>query len=61
MSEQLQAPSPLIPIPRAPVPEIPAARARGELEITIDGKLVKVREGATILDATKKQIGRAHV
>ena len=54
MSEQLQAPSPLIPIPRAPVPEIPAARARGELEITIDGKLVKVREGATILDATKK-------
>jgi len=54
MSEQLQAPSPLVPIPRAPVPEIPAARSRGELEITIDGKRVKVGEGATILDATKK-------
>jgi predicted molibdopterin-dependent oxidoreductase YjgC len=54
MSEQLQAPSPLVPIPRAPVPEIPAARSRGELEITIDGKRVKVGEGATILDAAKK-------
>ena len=54
MSEQLQAPSPLVPIPRAPVPEIPAARSGGELEITIDGRRVKVREGATILDATRK-------
>jgi predicted molibdopterin-dependent oxidoreductase YjgC len=54
MSEQLQAPSSLIPIPPAPAPEIPAAGARGELEITVDGKRVKVREGATILDATKK-------
>ena len=53
MNEQLQAPSPLIPIPRAPAPEIPAAGAQGELEITVDGKRVKVREGATILDATK--------
>ena len=54
VSEQLQAPSPLIPVPRAPAPEIPAAAARDELEITIDGKRVKVCEGATILDATKK-------
>src|SRR6201987_5011483 len=54
MSEQLQAPSPLIPVPRAPAPEIPAAAPKRELEITIDGKRVKVREGARILDATKK-------
>ena len=54
MSEQLQAPSPLIPVPPAPAPEIPAAGARGELEITVDGKRVKVREGATILDGTKE-------
>ena len=54
MSEQLQAPSPLIPIPRAPAPEIPAASARRDIEITIDSKPVKVPEGATILDAAKK-------
>ena len=54
MSEQLQAPSPLIPIPRAPVPEIPATAARREIEITIDGKRVAIPEGATILDAAKK-------
>src|SRR6266705_3486360 len=54
MSEQLQAPSPLIPVPRAPTPEIPAAAPKREREITIDGKRVKVCEGATILDATKK-------
>ena len=54
MSEPLQAPSPLIPIPRAPAPEIPSAEARREIEITIDGKPVKVSEGVTILDAAKK-------
>ncbi|HKW33693.1 MAG TPA: 2Fe-2S iron-sulfur cluster-binding protein [Candidatus Acidoferrum sp.] len=53
-SEQLQAPSPLIPIPRAPAPEIPVAASRHEIEITIDGKRVAVPEGATILDAAKK-------
>jgi predicted molibdopterin-dependent oxidoreductase YjgC len=54
MSEQLQAPSPLIPIPRAPAPEIPGGPARGEIEVTIDRKRVTVPEGATILDAAKK-------
>ena len=54
MSEPLQAPSPLIPIPRAPVPQIPAAVARPKIEITIDGNRVKIPEGATILDATRK-------
>jgi len=54
MSEAAQAPSPLIPVPRAPAPQIPAATPRREVEITIDGKLVAVPEGATILDATRK-------
>ena len=54
MSEQDQAPSLLIPVPRAPSPEIPAASPRRELEITIDGKRVSVPEGATILDAARK-------
>src|SRR5437899_7224355 len=54
VSEQLQAPSPLIPIPRAPAPEIPTAAVRREFEITIDGKRVTVQEGATILDAARK-------
>ncbi len=54
MNEQAQAPSPLIPIPRAPVPQIPADAARREVEITIDGKRVAVTEGATILDAARK-------
>jgi predicted molibdopterin-dependent oxidoreductase YjgC len=54
MSEQLQAPSVLMPLPRAPVPAIPPAAVRREIEITIDRKPVKVAEGATILDAARK-------
>jgi len=54
MSEPMQAPSPLLPLPRAPVPAIPTASARREIEITIDGKQATVPEGATILDATRK-------
>ena len=54
MSEQAQGPSPLILVPRAPVPEIPPAAVRREMEITVDGKRVTVPEGATILEATRK-------
>jgi predicted molibdopterin-dependent oxidoreductase YjgC len=54
MSEQMQAPALLTPLPRAPVPEIPPAVAHREIEITIDGKPVKVAEGATLLDAARK-------
>jgi predicted molibdopterin-dependent oxidoreductase YjgC len=54
MSEQLQAPALLTPLPRAPVPEIPPDVARREIEITIDGIAVKVAEGETILDAARK-------
>jgi len=54
MSDQPLAPPLLIPVPQAPAPSIPAAEARPEIEITIDGKRVSVPEGATILDATRK-------
>ncbi|HVP00036.1 MAG TPA: 2Fe-2S iron-sulfur cluster-binding protein [Bryobacteraceae bacterium] len=45
------APSPLIPLPRGPLPEIPAKRAPRNVELSIDGKAVSVPEGSTILDA----------
>jgi len=54
MSEQMQAPALLTPLPRAPVPKIPPAALRREIEIIIDGKPVNVAEGATILDAARK-------
>jgi len=54
MNEQMQAPALLTPVPRAPVPEIPPAATRREIEITIDGRAVRVAEGATILDAARK-------
>ena len=53
MSEPAAAPSPLIPIPRGPVPEAPPARARRSIEIRIDGKSISVPEGSTILDAAR--------
>jgi len=52
MSEP-SAPSPLIPVPRGPLPEAPPAHARRQVEISIDGKTVSVPEGATILDAAR--------
>ena len=54
MNEPAQAPSPLIPLPHAPAPEIPAAALRRDIEITIDGKPVSIPEGATLLEATRK-------
>jgi predicted molibdopterin-dependent oxidoreductase YjgC len=54
MNEQMQAPALLTPLPRAPVPEIPPGVRRREIEITIDGRAVRVVEGETILDATRK-------
>jgi len=54
VSDSIQAPSLLIPMPRAPVPRIPEASTRAEVELTIDGKRVSVPEGATILDATRR-------
>jgi len=47
------APSPLIPIPRGPIPVAPPAPERRQIEIKIDGRVVSAPEGATILDAAR--------
>ena len=53
MSESTNAPAPLIPVPRGPVPEVPPAAPRPQIEIQIDGKPASVPEGSTILDAAR--------
>jgi predicted molibdopterin-dependent oxidoreductase YjgC len=54
MSEPAQAPTPLIPVPRGPIPKAPPQPPRATLEIKIDGKSVSVPDGSTILDAARK-------
>jgi predicted molibdopterin-dependent oxidoreductase YjgC len=54
MSEQAPGPSSLQPVPRGPVPQIPTAVARREIQLTIDGNRIAVPEGATILEATRE-------
>lgn len=49
-----QAPQPLIPVPRGPVPVAPPAPLPRLIEIKIDGQTISVPEGATILDAARK-------
>jgi len=53
-STSLDAPQPTIPLPRGPVPQAPPEPECRYVEIKIDGELVSVAEGSTILDATKK-------
>jgi predicted molibdopterin-dependent oxidoreductase YjgC len=48
-----EAPTPLIPVPRGPVPDVPREAAARQFEIQIDGKTASVPEGATILEATR--------
>src|SRR5215469_16991234 len=52
--ETAAAPLPLIPVPRGPVPMAPPAPAPRMIEIKIDGQVVSVPEGTTILDAARK-------
>lgn len=54
MSESLNAPAPLIPVPRGPVPEVPRQPVRSRVEVRIDGRSVSVPEDATILDAARQ-------
>ena len=54
MSEPLNAPAPLIPVPRGPVPNVPPAVPGKSVEVQIDGRSVAVREGSTILDAARQ-------
>jgi predicted molibdopterin-dependent oxidoreductase YjgC len=48
------APVATIPVPRGPVPQVPAESARREIEIQIDGKNISVPQGAIILDAARQ-------
>jgi predicted molibdopterin-dependent oxidoreductase YjgC len=50
----LDAPVPTLPLPHGPVPQAPPQPERRSIEITIDGMLVSVSEGSTILDAARK-------
>jgi predicted molibdopterin-dependent oxidoreductase YjgC len=52
MSTQ-SAPDPKIPVPRGPLPILPAAHPARVVEITIDGKPISVAEGTTLLDAAR--------
>ncbi|MBI1789730.1 MAG: (2Fe-2S)-binding protein [Acidobacteria bacterium] len=47
------SPSPLIPIPRGPLPAIPPPPERRLVRIAIDGQAVSVPEGATLLEAAR--------
>jgi predicted molibdopterin-dependent oxidoreductase YjgC len=53
VSQPNESPAPLIPVPRGPIPHVPPAPSRRHFDIQIDGKVVGVPEGATILDAAR--------
>jgi len=53
VSQSKEAPAPLIPVPRGPVPQVPPGSARRHFDVQIDGKVVSVPEGATILEAAR--------
>ncbi len=54
MSDSQNAPSALIPVPRGPLPSVPAAEPVRMIEIKIDGQPLFVSEGATILEAARQ-------
>jgi len=53
MSQPNDAPATTVPVPRGPVPQIPAQPARHDVLIEIDGKSVAAPEDSTILDAAR--------
>ncbi|HYM36084.1 MAG TPA: 2Fe-2S iron-sulfur cluster-binding protein, partial [Steroidobacteraceae bacterium] len=42
-----------VPVPRGPIPQVPAEPSRCEISIEIDGKAVTAAEGSTILEAAR--------
>jgi predicted molibdopterin-dependent oxidoreductase YjgC len=54
MSDPQNAPSSLIPVPRGPLPSVPATEPIRMIEIKIDGQPLFVNEGATILEAARQ-------
>lgn len=53
MNAPNEAPTPTIPVPRGPLPQVPSSPEPHRVEIQVDGKAVSVAEGSTILDATR--------
>lgn len=53
MSEPMNAPVPTIPIPRGPLPVVPQEVKAPLIQLTIDGQMVSVEQGKTILDAAR--------
>jgi len=54
MSDNPQSPSPLIPLPRGPLPELPPTEPVRMIELSIDGKKLFVSEQSTILEAARQ-------
>jgi NADP-reducing hydrogenase subunit HndD len=48
------APDPLVPVPRGPIPTAPPPRPRERVELTIDGRPVAVPAGTTLLQAARQ-------
>jgi predicted molibdopterin-dependent oxidoreductase YjgC len=48
------APNPLVPVPRGPLPVAPPPRPRAMVQLTLDGRPVAVPEGSTLLDAARQ-------
>jgi predicted molibdopterin-dependent oxidoreductase YjgC len=54
MTNPKDAPSLTIPVPRGPLPQVPAALEHRQVRIEIDGKPVSVPENVTILEAARR-------
>ncbi|GAC1640822.1 MAG: 2Fe-2S iron-sulfur cluster-binding protein [Candidatus Acidiferrum sp.] len=52
-SQLNDAPVLSVPVPRGPLPQVPAEEPRREISIEIDGKSVTATEGSTILEAAR--------
>ncbi len=55
-SPPVQTLSPLIPVPRGPIPALPSAPPRRQVQVTINGQKLSVPEGTTLLQAAR-QVG----
>src|SRR5215467_5941915 len=53
MSQPNDAPAATVPVPRGPLPQVPAEMRLREITVEIDGKPVTAREGSTILDVAR--------
>ncbi len=52
-NQSSDAPAISVPVPRGPMPQVPAEALRREIAIEIDGKTITAAEGSTILEAAR--------